>query len=69
MSFFDQPKNAGLALIIVAIISVIAGIANIVLGVIDDAGVQTANIVIAIGSIIGAIVYFKYGNERNIIEK
>ena len=63
MSFFDEPKNAGLALIIVAIISVIAGIANIVLGVIDDAGVQTANIVIAIGSIIGAIVYFKYGSS------
>ena len=63
MSFFDQPKNAGLALIIVAIINVIAGIINIVLGATNDAGIQTGSIVVAIGSIIGAVVYFKYGSS------
>lgn len=63
MSFFDEPKNAGLAMIIVAIISVVAGLVNIVLGATADDGVQYGSIVVAIGSLITAVIYFKYGKS------
>lgn len=63
MSFFDEPKNAGLAMIIAALVSLIAAIAGIVTGLIDDDGIQTANIIVAIGSLISAVVYFKYGSK------
>ena len=63
MSFFDQPKNAGLAMIIVAIVEVIAAIINVVAAATADDGVDYTGIVVAIGLIITAVIYFKYGSK------
>jgi hypothetical protein len=64
MSFFTEPKNAGLALIIVAILNIIAGI----VGVYDGAtnGFDTGVVVAAVGTIICAIVILLFGmNLKN----
>ena len=63
MSFFDQPKNAGLAMIIVAIVEVIAAIINVVAAATADDGVDYTGIVVAIGLIITAVIYVKYGSK------
>ena len=63
MSFFDQPKNAGLAMIVVAIVEVIAAIINIVAAATADDGIDFSGIIVAIGLIITAVIYFKYGSQ------
>ena len=63
MSFFDQPKNAGLAMIVVAIVEVIAAIINIVAAATADDGIDFNGIIVAIGLIITAVIYFKYGSQ------
>ena len=63
MSFFDQPKNAGLAMIVVAIVEVIAAIINIVAEPTADDGIDFSGIIVAIGLIITAVIYFKYGSQ------
>lgn len=63
MSFFDQPKNAGLAMIVVAIVEVIAAIINIVVAATADDGIDFSGIIVAIGLIITAVIYFKYGSQ------
>lgn len=62
MSFFNDPENAGLALIVVGILTIILNLALIVLGVLDDP-IDWKAIVAAIGSIIGGFLYFKYGSK------
>lgn len=63
MSFFDQPKNAGLAMIVVAIVEVIAAIINIFAAATADDGIDFSGIIVAIGLIITAVIYFKYGSQ------
>ena len=63
MSFFDEPKNAGLAMIVVAIVQVIAAIANIVVSATAEGGIYFAGIIIAIGLLITSVIYFKYGSS------
>ena len=63
MSFFDQPKNAGLAMIVVAIVEVIAAIINIVAAATADDGIDFSGIIVAIVLIITAVIYFKYGSQ------
>ncbi len=53
MSFFDEPKNAGLALMIVAAINLIGGIIAVVDG----------SILAGVGSIIAAVIYLLFGNK------
>lgn len=61
MSFFTEPKNAGIALIVVALLNVLAGI----IGIYDGAtgGFDTGAVVAAIGAIICALVLFGFGKK------
>lgn len=61
MSFFTEPKNAGLALMIVAVLNIIAGI----VGIYDGAtgGFDTGAVVVAIGAIVCALVIFGFGRS------
>lgn len=61
MSFFDEPKNAGLAMIIVAIINLIVAIMNIVAGATGDDGFNLGTVLVGVGALIGAFIYFKFG--------
>ncbi len=62
MSFFDNPRNAGLAFMIVAIIQiVVGGIATIVLGAVSDDYNLTYCVVIGIGEIICGALMLMYG--------
>ena len=69
MSFFEDPKNAGLAIIIVGILQMIGAILAIVLGVIgleDDDGEKIFTIgsaVAGIGSLICGFIYFAFGKK------
>lgn len=63
MSFFDQPKNAGLAMIIVAIVNILAAIANIVVAATAEEGVDYSGIIVAVGLVITGIIYFKFGSN------
>jgi len=58
MAFFSA-KNAGLAFMIAAIISIISAII-VVAGYMDNVAY---GVVLAIGAIIGALLYFMYGNK------
>lgn len=61
MSFFDEPKNAGMALVIVAILNLISAVFGLYDGVSGD--FNTGAVCVAIGAIICAIIYFKFGQE------
>jgi hypothetical protein len=64
MSFFTEPKNAGLAMMIVGILNIIVGIISIILGAIGYEGYSTVPAIITgIGSIIGGILFFGYGSK------
>lgn len=69
MSFFTEPKNAGIALMIVAVLNLIAGI----VGVYDGAtnGFNTGAVVAAVGAIICALVFFGFGSKvaNNMLSK
>lgn len=61
MSFFDKPENAGMALIVVALLNLIAAVIALYGGVSGD--FDTGATCVAIGAIICAIIYFKFGQE------
>jgi hypothetical protein len=68
MSFFSETKNAGLAFMIVGILSILGGIIAVILGAmgykVDDATVFTiGGAVTAIGTIIYGVLYFGYGQK------
>lgn len=64
MSFFDNPRNAGLALMIVSIIDIIGGIALIILGAIGYEGYNTVHsIILGVGEIICGALMFMYGQK------
>lgn len=63
MSFFDEPKNAGLAFIIVAILSIIVAILNIYDGATGEDGFSLGVVLIGVGALITAIIYFKFGSN------
>ena len=56
MSFFTEPKNAGLALMVVAVLNIIAGIVGIYDGATN--GFDTGAVVVSVGAIICAILLF-----------
>lgn len=59
MSFFTEPKNAGLALMVVAALNIVAGI----VGIYDGAtgGFDTGAVVVAVGAIVCAIIFLLFG--------
>lgn len=61
MSFFDKPENAGMALVIVALLNLVSAVLGLYDGVSGD--FNTGAVCVAIGAIICAIVYFKFGQE------
>ncbi|MBR2254956.1 MAG: hypothetical protein IJ856_03950 [Candidatus Methanomethylophilaceae archaeon] len=63
MSFFDDPKKAGLAFMILGILQIIGGIALIILGVIDDDYKLATAAVLGIGQIIVGAIMFGYGQK------
>lgn len=69
MSFFTEPKHAGIALMIVAVLNLIAGI----VGVYDGAtnGFNTGAVVAAVGAIICALILFGFGSKvaNNMLSK
>ena len=50
-------------MIVVAIVQVIAAIANIVVSATAEGGIYFAGIIIAIGLLITSVIYFKYGSS------
>ena len=64
MSFFDNPRNAGLALMIVGLIQIIfGGIISIALGAMNYEGYSTASIVLGVGYIITGAILFMFGSK------
>lgn len=61
MSFFDKPENAGMALVIVALLNLVSAVLGLYDGISGD--FNTAAVCVAIGAIVCAIVYFKFGQE------
>ena len=68
MSFFDDTKNTGWALTIVGLVMILGAIVSIVGGFTGD-GNNTSKlgaVIIAIGGLLAALAYLKYGNSVRI---
>ncbi len=68
MSFFEEPKNAGMAIIIVGILEMIVAIVAIVLGALgteidDDTKFTIGMAVTGIGSLICGFIYLGFGKK------
>ena len=63
MAFFDNQDHAGLALLIMAIVSIVMGIISAVWEVVDGDTIIVANIITAIGSIIAGFLYFAFAQR------
>ncbi len=68
MSFFSDPKHAGLAFMIVGILSIIGGIITIAFGAMeyqlnDDTVFTHGYIAIGLGSLIAGLLYTGYGSK------
>ena len=63
MSFFDNTKIAGWGLFIVAILSIISAIISIYNGAVKEGDDRLALVVVGIGSLLAAFIYFGFGNS------
>lgn len=65
MSFIDNQKIVGLAFTVIGVLMIIAAILSLVDGFTMDGGLgdHAGYIIAAIGSIIAAVIYFKFGNK------
>ena len=65
MSFFDNTKIAGLGLFIIGILMIIGAILDIVNGATAEGGIgeNIAFVIAGIGSLLGALIYFGFGNK------
>lgn len=65
MSFLDNTKNAGLALTVIGIVMIVGALLDVYDGVTaeGDLFLKIGLIFAAIGAIIAAVAYFKYGNS------
>lgn len=65
MSFIDNQKIVGLAFTVIGVLMIIAALLKLVDGFTMDGGLgdHAGYIVAAIGSIIAAVIYFKFGNK------
>lgn len=72
MSLFNDSKNAGLALVVCAILLLLGAIVSIVCEFTDEGDTELAVIVAAIGAILGAFLYFGFGRsvmKRELTDK
>lgn len=70
MAFFDNQDHAGLALLIMAIVSIVMAIVTIVWEIVDGGDIVIANIIMAIGTLVGGFLYLAFaqrvrGNSGN----
>ncbi len=65
MSFFDNTKNVGLMMFIIAILGLIQAVIEICNGATFDGETKekVGYVIIGIGALIGAIIFFKFGNS------
>ncbi len=65
MSFFDNTKITGLALTIIGLLMIVAGILQIYDGATMDGGLgeNVGYVIAGIGALIAAVMYFLYGNK------
>ena len=70
MAFFDNQDHAGLALLIFAVLSIVMAIVTIVWEIVDGSDIVYANIIMAIGTLVGGFLYLAFaqrvrGNSGN----
>jgi len=70
MAFFDNQDHAGLALLIFAVLSIVMAIVTIVWEIVDGGDIIIANIIMAIGTLVGGFLYLAFaqrvrGNSGN----
>ncbi len=65
MSFFDDTKNVGLMMFVIAILGLIQAVLQIVNGATYDGETvkKVGYVIIGIGALLGAIIFFKFGNS------
>lgn len=65
MSFFDDTKNVGLMMFVIAILGLIQAVLQIVNGATYDGETvkKVGYVIIGIGALVGAIIFFKFGNS------
>ncbi len=65
MSFFDDTKNVGLMMFIIAILGLLSAVVQIVNGATFDGETskKVGYVIIGIGALVGAIIFFKFGNS------
>ena len=63
MAFFDNQDHAGLALLIMAIVSILMGIVSIIWEIIDGDEIIIANIIFALGTLVGGFLYLAFAQR------
>lgn len=63
MAFFDNQDHAGLALLILAIVSIVMAIVTMIWEVVDGSDIQVANIIVAVGTFIGGFLYLAFAQR------
>ena len=63
MGFFSEPKHAGTAYVIVAILQILAALITIILAAMDGGDLLVPVVIAGIGSIIAGVIMFGYGNK------
>lgn len=63
MAFFDNQDHAGLALLILAIVSIVMAIVTMIWEVVDGSDIQVANIIVAVGTLIGGFLYLAFAQR------
>lgn len=63
MAFFDNQSHAGLALLLLAIVSIVMAIVTIVWEVIDGGDIILANVIMAVGTLIGGFLYLAFAQR------
>jgi len=62
MSFFDNQKNAGIALLVFAILYIVVAVVTIIAEVVDG-NIAMASIITAIGTAISGVIYFGFAQK------
>lgn len=63
MAFFDNQDHAGLALLLLAIVSIVMAIVTMIWEVVDGSDIQVANIIVAVGTLIGGFLYLAFAQR------
>ena len=63
MAFFDNQSHAGLALLLLAIVSIVMAIVTIVWEVVDGGDIILANVIMAVGTLIGGFLYLAFAQR------